>query len=106
MINHLEQEIAELVLQRVEIVARDRVGDLVGFLDGVGRDGREALLDVPRTAGVLVAQARHDGEQIVERVALLPGAFPPRQPWHVADGGGGATVQRGERKFVAEYPKG
>ena len=39
----LELEIAELVGQRVHVAAGDRVGDLIGFLDRVGRDGREAL---------------------------------------------------------------
>ena len=38
----LELEIAELVGERVHVVARDRVGDLIGFLDRVGGDGREA----------------------------------------------------------------
>ena len=70
MIDDLEQEIAELVLERVEVLARDRVGDLVSLLDGVGGDRREALLQVPRAASSGVAQARHDGEKIVERVLL------------------------------------
>ena len=39
----LELEIAELVGERVHVVARDGVGDLIGFLDGVGRDGGETL---------------------------------------------------------------
>ena len=39
----LELEIAEFVGERVHIVARDRVGDLIGFLDRVGRDRREGL---------------------------------------------------------------
>ena len=56
----LQQQVAELVLQVIEIAAADRVGDLVGFLDGVGRDGREILLQVPRTAGAGRAQRRHD----------------------------------------------
>jgi hypothetical protein len=47
----LQQQIAELVLQVVEIAAADRVGDLVGFLDGVRRDVSKFLLQVPRTAG-------------------------------------------------------
>ena len=46
----LQQQVAQLVPQVVEIAARDRVGDLVGFLDRVGRDGREVLLQVPRAA--------------------------------------------------------
>ena len=49
VIDDLQQEIAELILQRVEIVPRDGIGDLVGFLDSVWRDGREALLAIPRT---------------------------------------------------------
>ena len=73
VVNDLKQQVAKLVLQRLEIVARDRLGDLVGFLDRIGRDGREGLLGVPRTARVLVAQARHDGEQVGERVALVAG---------------------------------
>ncbi len=39
MKHHLQQEIAELVTQIVEITARDGVGDFMGFLDRVGRDG-------------------------------------------------------------------
>ena len=38
MEHHLQQEIAEFVAQIAEIAARDGVGDLIGFLDGVGRD--------------------------------------------------------------------
>ena len=71
VIDHLQQKIPELFLEPIEIIARDRIDNLIGFLDGVGGDGGEALLDVPRTARVFVAQARHDGEKIVERVALL-----------------------------------
>ena len=36
--DHLEQEVAEFVSQVVEVAAADRVRDLVGFLDRVGRD--------------------------------------------------------------------
>ena len=39
MKHHLQQEIAELVPQIVEIAARDGIGDFIGFLDRVGRDG-------------------------------------------------------------------
>ena len=37
----LELQIAKLVGKRVHVVAGDRVGDFVGFLDRVGGDGRE-----------------------------------------------------------------
>ena len=56
----LELEIAELVGQRVHVAAIDGVGDLIGFLDGVGRDGREILLAIPFAAGLGVAQPPHD----------------------------------------------
>ena len=56
----LEQQVAELLAQIVEIAARDRVGDLIGFFERVGRDGREILLEVPRAAGAGRAQRRHD----------------------------------------------
>ena len=46
----LEQQVAQLVLKRRHVAALDRVGDLVGFLDRIGRDGREILLEVPRAA--------------------------------------------------------
>ena len=63
VIDHLQQEIAEFVLEIVEIAARDGIGDLIGFLDGVGRDGRKILFEIPRTAGDGRAQRRHDFEQ-------------------------------------------
>ena len=80
VINDLEQEVSELFLQRLAIVARDRVGDLVSFFDRVRSDRGVALRDVPRTARILVAQPRHHREQVLERVApcgsLSHGASP------------------------------
>ena len=71
VVDHLEQEIAQLVLELVEIAARDRIGDLVGLLDGIGRDGREILLEVPGAAAVGIAQARHHPEQPLDRGPVL-----------------------------------
>ncbi len=48
MEHDLQQQVAEFLAQIAEVAARDRVGDLVGFLERVGRDGREILLQVPR----------------------------------------------------------
>jgi hypothetical protein len=50
--HHLQQQVAEFLLQVGEVAALDRVGDLVGLLDGVGGDGGEGLLQVPRAAAV------------------------------------------------------
>ena len=63
VIDDLQQEIAELVAEIVEIAARNRLGDLIGFLDGVRRDRRKILLEVPRAAGHRRAQRRHDLDQ-------------------------------------------
>src|SRR5262249_39289079 len=56
----LEQEVAQLVAQVVEVATHNGVGNLVRLLDGVGGDGREALLEVPRTTASGCAQRRHD----------------------------------------------
>ena len=63
MIDHLQQEIAKLVTEIVEIAACDGIRDLVGFLDGVGRNGREILFEIPGTAAAGRSQRRHDLEQ-------------------------------------------
>ena len=52
VIDRLEQEVAELVGEVLEVLALDRVSDLVGFLDRVVADGREILLEVPGAAAV------------------------------------------------------
>ncbi len=63
MKHHLQQQIAEFLLEVLEIISRDGVGDLVSFLDGVGCDGRKRLFKVPRSAGLGRAQRCHDIEQ-------------------------------------------
>jgi chemotaxis response regulator CheB len=61
--HHLKQQIAELLAQMLAVAVFDGVGDLVRFLDGVGRDGAEGLLAVPRAAALGIAQPRHEREQ-------------------------------------------
>jgi len=51
---------AELAAEVLHALPPDRVLDLVGLLDGVGRDRGEVLLEVPRAAVAGVAQAAHD----------------------------------------------
>ena len=71
VIDHLQQEIAELVLEPIEIASCDRIRDLIGFLDRVWRDRREGLLAIPRTARLGIPQSPHDAEQILD--AIGPG---------------------------------
>ena len=59
----LQQEVAEFVTQIVEIAARYGVGDFIRFLERVGGDGLESLLDVPWAAGNRRPQRGHDLEQ-------------------------------------------
>jgi hypothetical protein len=56
----LELQIAEFVGKRVHVVARNRVGDFVGFLDRIGRDRVECLDRVPFASANRIAQPAHD----------------------------------------------
>jgi len=62
MKDDLEQQVAELVLQRRLVPARNRIGDLVGFFDRVGCNRREILHAIPGTAALGIAQLSHDCE--------------------------------------------
>ena len=64
MIDDLQQEIAELVLERVEIAASDRVDHFIRFLDRVWRDRRARLVTISRAAGVGIPQPRHHAQQL------------------------------------------
>ena len=70
--DYLEQQIAQLVLQRGVVAAGDRIGDLVGLFDRIGRDRREILFAVPRAAMLGVAQPSHDRQQIVKGRGHVP----------------------------------
>ena len=62
----LHSRIAELVAERLEVSAPDRVVDLVGLLDGVGRDRGEVLFQVPRAARLAISEPRHDLEESLD----------------------------------------
>jgi hypothetical protein len=66
VVDGLEQKVAQLAGQLVPGLAFDGVGDLMRLFQRVGRDGGEALHDVPGAAGVGVAQAGHDLDQAVD----------------------------------------
>ena len=60
MKNDLQEKVAKLLAQIYKIAARDGVGNLVGLLNRIGRDGREILVEVPRTARPRSTEGRHD----------------------------------------------
>src|SRR5690606_26759178 len=64
VIDGLQQQITELFLEVDPVAALDRIGDLVSFLDRIGRDALEGLLEVPRTSRARRPQRRHHGKEI------------------------------------------
>ena len=85
MKDHLEQQVPQFVLQMLHVAAFRGVGHLVCFLDGVGRDGRECLLPVPR-APIGGAQALHDGEEFPQARRLPPAVDHCARPLIIAPG--------------------
>ena len=67
----LEQQIAKLAAQAIQIAAFDRIGDFIGFLDGIGRDRRESLCAVPFASRHRVPEPRHDAEEAVQAVGHI-----------------------------------
>ena len=63
----LELKIAQFILERFHVAVVDCLGHLIGFLDRIGGDGREALLQIPFAAALRVAKAAHDGDEALER---------------------------------------
>lgn len=63
--HHLQQQIAQLAAQIVEIVALDGIGHFVGFFDGIRDQAVKILLQVPSATPFGVAQAGHQGKQIL-----------------------------------------
>lgn len=75
MEHDLQEQVAELLAEIVHVVALDRVGDLVGFLDRVGLDRLEGLDHVPGAAGFRLAQGLHDLDQALDVAARLHGSL-------------------------------
>ena len=94
----LKREIAELIGERVHVIARDGVGDFIGFLDRIGRDRREILDPVPFAAAHRIAQPSHDGHQPTERVARVRRAILFERLVH-----GGGPSSFGSIPPICEY---
>ena len=70
VIDDLQQKIAKLLGKRRHVPSLDGVGDLIGFLDRIGSDGLEILLEVPRTAAAGPAQLAHDRQERPDRTEV------------------------------------
>ena len=80
---HLEEDVAELVLELGVVAAVSSVGELIGLLDGMRDDRALVLLAIPRTLAPQAAgnavQAR-DGLRCAARLAGLRAGAPPARP--------------------------
>ena len=63
VIDNLQQQLSNLLAQVIDVVARNCVGYLVGFFDGVRHNGREILLDIPWVAGLRLTQDDDDSDR-------------------------------------------
>ena len=108
VIDDLQQEIAQFLAEVIEIAARDRVGNLVGLLDRVGRDRRKVLLEVPRTAGDRRAQRRHDLDEagnIAGRGHGISVAWE-NEPLYAASGATDPSGTSRNRAISTDWPHG
>jgi len=60
VIDDLKQQIAQFLAQCRHVGTGDRVGNLIGFFDRVGRDRLERLLDVPGATVLRIPKPPHD----------------------------------------------
>jgi len=61
--HHLKQQIAQFRLQFRPVLAGNRIGDFVGFFNGVRNDGGIGLFPIPRTTVIRIAQPGHHLQQ-------------------------------------------
>lgn len=71
VIDHLQQQIAQLFAQRIQVLPCDGVRHLIRFLDCIGGNRGEALLEIPRAARPGIAQPRHHVEQAIDRARIV-----------------------------------
>src|SRR5579883_1414492 len=69
MKDHLEEKIAELIAKLPGLATLHGVGDFIGLLDRVGRNGVERLLPIPGAAALRIAQPRHQLEERRNRLS-------------------------------------
>ena len=68
MQHHLQQQIAQLVLQFGIRAMPDRIGHFMGLLQHVGHQRGVGLLQVPGAASLGIPQAGHHGNELLQCV--------------------------------------
>ncbi len=66
MEHHLQQQIAQLFGQVCVVSVADRIGYFVSFLEHIGHQGGVGLLQIPRAAGLRVAQLGDHCDQLAQ----------------------------------------
>ena len=106
MEHHLQQKIAQLVLQICQIAALDGVDHLIGFLDRIGCDRGVGLFEIPGAARARRAQRRHDLQQVVDVTGRRHGGgfqeTGHRVGWSRAPGSA-AKKDRAQKKRAANW---
>ena len=70
--HYLKQQVTQFFAKRVEVLARDRVGDLVRFLDGAGNNRLESLGPVP---GAVLPEPGHQSGEAFHLFLRRAGSF-------------------------------
>ena len=66
VVDDLKQQVAQLVLQGGHVALLDRIRDLVGLLDRMGRYRVERLLQIPGAAAIGIAKPGHDLKETID----------------------------------------
>ncbi|EQB18949.1 hypothetical protein L284_03560 [Novosphingobium lindaniclasticum LE124] len=67
----LQQEIAKFVSQADQILTSYGICNFVGFLDGIRRDRREVLSQIPFATGHRITKAGHYTKETVELLMAM-----------------------------------
>lgn len=60
MVDGLQEQVAQFLAKIGEILAIDRIGNLVGLFDRVVLDGGKVLIEIPGAPRIRIAERRHD----------------------------------------------
>lgn len=65
---YLQQQVVKFVVEIVQVVVVDCIGDFIGFFDGVGGDGCEVLFQILWVVVLWVVQLCYDCQQVFQFV--------------------------------------
>ncbi len=92
VVNHLQEQVSQFLAKVRHVVLGDRIGNFVGFFQGVGRDRFERLFQIPGASGNGCPQGGHDfdktgdvtawcHERTCFRLLVIAAVAGPLEPW-------------------------